>query len=300
MTKPSILVKDAHHLKQLVKSIIEEDPQADLNHLDVSSIQDFSALFYQTQFNGNVSQWDTSNALDMTDMFSRSPFNGDISGWNTSNVTKMAGMFRHSLFEGDISRWNVSSVTNMNRMFAYSRFNGDLSKWDVSNVETMVNIFSNSILRGTLSWDVSKVKTLDGAFRNALFSIDIQSWQLHPEASAQDMVLESIIQLPHRLNPLPHKIFSRMADMEEYLQCHHSKIPLTPVHIARVWNISRKPIYINTEDFQWIKEQQLLCDALGLTMEQSVSHMYSAYQQKKLVVPEEPFEFGVANDQTIH
>ena len=300
MNKPIIKVQDAQHLKQLVKSIIEANPEADLNHLDVSGIQDFSAVFYQTIFNGDVSQWDTSNALDMTDMFSRCPFNGDISNWNTSSVKKMAGMFRHSLFEGDISRWDVSQVTNMNRMFAYSNFNGDLSKWDTSNVETMTSIFSNSLFRGSLPWDVSKVKEMDRAFFNALFAIDIHSWKFHPDASAVNMVHESRTPLPIDVNPLRHAIFSRLSDMEAYLQRHHTILPLTPVHIARVWNVSKKPMYMSKEDFQWVKDQQHVCDALGLTVEQGVSHIYAAYQQKGLVMPDESFEFGVTDERTLH
>jgi len=36
-------------------------------------------MFWESDFNGDISQWDVSNVTDMTDMFNNSMFNGDIS-----------------------------------------------------------------------------------------------------------------------------------------------------------------------------------------------------------------------------
>ena len=51
-------------------------------------------------------------------MFFNSQFNGDISKWDVSNVTNMSCMFDYnSQFNGDISKWDVSNVTDMSNMF---------------------------------------------------------------------------------------------------------------------------------------------------------------------------------------
>ena len=46
---------------------------------------------------------DVSIIKNMSEMFFESEFNGDISGWNVSSVTNMYHMFDHSMFNGDIS-----------------------------------------------------------------------------------------------------------------------------------------------------------------------------------------------------
>ena len=53
-------------------------------------------MFYESQFNGDISNWDVSNVTDMTWMFRDSQFNGDISKWDVSNVTQMFEMFNNS------------------------------------------------------------------------------------------------------------------------------------------------------------------------------------------------------------
>ena len=52
------------------------------------------SLFYNIDFNQNISSWDVSNVTDMQRMFWNSEqFNKDISFWDISSVTNMEGMF---------------------------------------------------------------------------------------------------------------------------------------------------------------------------------------------------------------
>ena len=88
--------------KELIKiindTIEKEGPNCDLNFIDTSKIDDMSALFYSSKFNGDISNWDVSNVKDMSTMFAHSEFNGDLSKWDVSNVKNMTSMFFNSIF----------------------------------------------------------------------------------------------------------------------------------------------------------------------------------------------------------
>ena len=151
--------------KAIVEHIERAGPHCSLNHLDVSQIVNFSELFENSLFNGDISQWNVSKVASMKSMFLEALFNGDISDWNVANVTNMEAMFCSSKFNGDISRWNVSNVKSMFDMFKESSFNGDISQWNTQRVQAIQCIFFNTPFKGDISqWELSSLVTHENAF----------------------------------------------------------------------------------------------------------------------------------------
>ena len=137
--------------------------------IKLSRIDYYAFIFGNKHY--NIVSWDVSNVTKMEGMFWEVEFNQDISNWDVSNVTDMHLMFAGnggdlSTFNQDISNWDVSNVTNMRSMFFYSEFNQDISNWDVSNVTNMLRMFSGATFfnQDLSSWNVDKV-TLCTDFR---------------------------------------------------------------------------------------------------------------------------------------
>ena len=170
----------------------------DLNDIDVSYIEDMSALFSRAHDNHSVkldiSTWDTgfvknmsemffnyrahviglenldvSNVTNMSDMFtyfteSRIFNNGCFSNWNDSKCTNMQNMFKGCMYwDGKgIENWDVSNVTDMYCMFYdCNAFDGDLQNWDVSNVIYMQQMFymcSKFDGMGLQNWKLPKLE----------------------------------------------------------------------------------------------------------------------------------------------
>lgn len=166
-TRPTIKPKNRDALLRAIKTeMARAGDQCDLNFIDVSGIKDFSQLFLNSTFNGDLSRWDVSNATTMYGTFANSAFNGDISKWNVSHVLTMQVMFENSAFAGDISQWDVSRVVCMRRMFSDNKFNGDLSKWNV----VCVNDFSQMFCNGDFTGDISAWPIHPDAYLNTMFA----------------------------------------------------------------------------------------------------------------------------------
>lgn len=67
----------------------------------------------------------------MFGMFYNSKFNGDISNWDVSNVKRFDAMFRNLEFNGDISNWKINpdAKDHMQRMFSKSPLEKKLPIW---------------------------------------------------------------------------------------------------------------------------------------------------------------------------
>ena len=113
-----IQIQNRNHLIECIEQSIKlSGNHANLNHFDVSGIENFSCVFYGLDFQGDISQWNTANAVDMTEMFKRSSFNGDISKWNIGNTIYFTSMFESSRFRGDLSTWRIEHCRNVDYMF---------------------------------------------------------------------------------------------------------------------------------------------------------------------------------------
>lgn len=113
-----IIATDKEHLKQLIKNETDiNGHECSLNHIDVSKLTDMSFLFYNSLFNGNISEWNTSCVTDMKYMFHNSDFCGNLSKWDVSNVTDMSCMFYGKCFYGDISDWKPYSLEKNDNLF---------------------------------------------------------------------------------------------------------------------------------------------------------------------------------------
>ena len=152
ITSEKAVPKTKDELKTLIdKTIKEQGTACDLNFIDTSLITDMSLMFFNSEFNGDISSWNVSNVANMRYMFSDSEFNGNISSWDVSNVTNMSAMFSSSKFNGNISSWDVSNVTDMRSMFYDCPCQFDISSWDLSNVVNIKSMLYNSKVYGILN-----------------------------------------------------------------------------------------------------------------------------------------------------
>ena len=72
----TLFPKDKRELHRMIKDEIrKQGNEADLNHIDVSAIENFSSLFDHSTFNGDISKWDVSNVIDHENFTNNSKIN---------------------------------------------------------------------------------------------------------------------------------------------------------------------------------------------------------------------------------
>ena len=291
---PKVAVDNKHLRKLVTQHIARHGAQCDMNHIDVSQINDFTGVFANTAFNGDISKWDTSNVTSMQELFASSPFNGDISQWNVSKVIDMSRMFSKSPFQGDLSNWNVSRVTSMHSMFSHSLFNGDISKWSVSNVALMNAMFMSSAFSGSLAdWDVSNVSDMSMMFHNSLFPGDISKWDLSSLKHATHIFDSAYFKsdIPaFKINELltgasmvsaafqgrlssefndytcVRKMFPNSTAACNYLGYLFKTVGPGAMHIDYALQNTDCPSWFTPALFAWVKREQAMCAQLGINV----------------------------------
>ena len=155
-TKSNIIYASNDNLREIIhEEITRLGDNADLNHIDVSKVTDFSYLFddWKTNYNNkgiklnpDISKWNTSKATTMSAMFRNCfKFNCDISNWDVSKVENFSAMFVGCWdFNQDLSKWDIRSAKHVDSMFVEcKKLNCDLSNWDISKVESQEYMFSD-------------------------------------------------------------------------------------------------------------------------------------------------------------
>lgn len=191
-----IKAKNREHLERCIKTAIESSTEGecvDLNHIDVSGIDNFAHLFHDALELGNGwTSWDDELKLvpsqyrfelgnDWRPWSKKKSLLVDVCGWDVSKGKMFQGMFEGFLFRGDISKWSMGGAEVLDRMFAGSDFNGDISDWDMRGVESAVGMFTESRFEGDLSkWRFEKLKVNLAMFLSAstvlLDRLDPESW----------------------------------------------------------------------------------------------------------------------------
>ena len=123
MFKP-IIAKDSKALRRLVlEAISKYGPSVDLNPINVVAVNDFTGLFKDTGFCGNVSKWNMKWAKSTNDMFAGTPFNSDVSNWNLNNLQEARGMFENNYFAQDLTACNLVTVWETSLTHAFLSLN---------------------------------------------------------------------------------------------------------------------------------------------------------------------------------
>lgn len=136
VSKSSIVATSREHLLDLIKIEIEQHGNTcDLNHIDTSMITDMSAVFSESQFNGDISNWNVSQVKNMGKMFIFSKFSGDVSRWKPFNLENCTAFMNET--QENFPYWakfnnNASIVTMLNNYDLNQKLNNKLIEKNVT------------------------------------------------------------------------------------------------------------------------------------------------------------------------
>ena len=268
---PQVATDNKHLRKLVIQHIDKYGPYCDLNHIDVSQVKDFTGIFANTVFNGDISRWDVSKVTSMHSMFAHSVFNGDISRWNVSSVIAMNAMFAHSVFNGDISKWDVSSVITMNGMFMSSAFCQCIADWSVSRVEDMSVMFYQSAYKGDISrWDLRSLKYATHVFDSPYFESDLPTVAFGNLVSGSSFVSAAFRgQLSNDIKEYSgvRKIFPNATSAYNYVGYLYKKLGPGVLHIDYALNHFACPSWFDAVLFDWVKQEQAMCEKMGMSVQ---------------------------------
>ena len=139
VAKPSVIKATNETIYNIVSGEIERlGLNADLNHIDVSSVTHMPGLFNASYANQITIYDNSGNEISNYRRGNRKykEMNVDISHWDVSKVVNMCCMFYECRdFNCDLFHWNVENLKDARFMFFNcSSFNQDLSSWDFKNV----------------------------------------------------------------------------------------------------------------------------------------------------------------------
>lgn len=281
----------SEHLRALVDAeIVLHGTQCNLNHLDISRIDSLYAVFQDSPFNGDISQWDTAHITDMSGLFLNSKFKGDISSWDTGHLVSAVSMFRGSEFNGDISQWNTKNLFVAYYMFRDSHFNGDISNWNVSKTYAMSKMFQDSAFEGDLSkWDLSGPRETAGMFFNCPTKTDFSSKILSHYGKRLRMFSSTFEgRLPQAPEDTPNykkfytTLFGDLANLRSYLE----RVPFGSAHMDLLQEAKKTPTWSNPTEHDWARKQMALGESLGLDRAALVHFVVGAHPSNRPVVKE--------------
>lgn len=239
-----IVATDTAHLKECIRwALACHGPSVDLNHIDVSAVQDMSLLFSNCAFNGSIDQWDVGNVTRMDRMFETSAFNGDISRWNTERLRSAASMFSNSVFNGDLSLWNTGSLVSARRMFSDSAFEGDISRWNVSALGNCERMFLGSQCKS-----------------------DLSAWVLPRKCNYLWMTNQKFQGILPRFDGFenPSVAYGKLMGEHVALRRYLSLRPFSHVHATLLMGLKHKPEWTTAETFKEVKSIQSMAKTLGV------------------------------------
>jgi surface protein len=165
---------------------VETETFTSTNFFDSASqtITDMNFMFYDSDFNQDISNWNTSNVITMVGTFARAPkFNQPLNDWDVSNVITMQGTFAHAYkFNQPLNKWNTNNVTDMGWMFisAYE-FNQNINSWSTSKVTNMDYMFmlTHKFNQPLNNWDTSNAINMNSMFyQTTEFNQPINDWNV--------------------------------------------------------------------------------------------------------------------------